>query len=230
MTKEKAQGWANHAMPSSIDKITVGAAIVRTGKTGRSEILLLKRAAHETYYPGVFEIPGGKVDDSDASIRDAVVREVHEETGLAITKIVNSLTPFVYTTEKQVGEGLRVQIIRRVAVQLSYLVEVEGDGDDFAVNEDEHSEADFVQELYLKELKAYKTPAVKESDAQGQVQTFNIPKTPTSPEEADLASSLQEYESMAVEVEGQEAASIDSPASKQSSWLVDEDEPAAAAH
>ncbi|RBQ73773.1 hypothetical protein VDGD_04428 [Verticillium dahliae] len=90
--------------------------------------------------------------------------------------------------------------------------------------------ADFVQELYLKELKAYKTPVVKESDAQGQVQTFNLPKTPASPEEADLASSLQEYESMAVEVEGQEVANAATPAAKQSSWLVDEDEPAAAAH
>ncbi|KAM0639529.1 hypothetical protein ACHAQF_006573 [Verticillium nonalfalfae] len=92
------------------------------------------------------------------------------------------------------------------------------------------SHPDFVQELYLKELKAYKTPVVKESDAQGQVQTFNLPKTPASPEEADLASSLQEYESMAVEVEGQEVADAATPAAKQSSWLVDEDEPAAAAH
>ncbi|KAM3500655.1 hypothetical protein MY10362_006216 [Beauveria mimosiformis] len=65
--------------------------------------------------------------------------------------------------------------------------------------------ADFVQELYLKELKAYKMPAVKESDSVGQVQTFAEPKTPKSPEEANLASSLQEYESMAVEIEGQDA-------------------------
>ncbi|EFX04814.1 mitochondrial f1f0 ATP synthase subunit [Grosmannia clavigera kw1407] len=64
--------------------------------------------------------------------------------------------------------------------------------------------ADFVQELYLKELKAYKVPAVKPEDAKGQVATFALPKTPASPEEADLASSLQEYETMAVEVEGQE--------------------------
>ena len=95
MAKENAQAWANYTMPSPINKITVGAAIFRTSKNGRSEILLLKRAAYETYYPGVFEIPGGKVDDSDTSIRSAVVREVHEETGLAITKVTNSLKPFV---------------------------------------------------------------------------------------------------------------------------------------
>ncbi|CAM1506971.1 Fc.00g066120.m01.CDS01 [Cosmosporella sp. VM-42] len=72
--------------------------------------------------------------------------------------------------------------------------------------------ADFVQELYLKELKAYKVPVVKASDADGQVQTFNEPKTPTSPEETDLASNLQEYETMAVEIEGQDANAASGPA------------------
>lgn len=84
--------------------------------------------------------------------------------------------------------------------------------------------ADFVQELYLKELKAYKTPAVKESDADGQVQIFNAPKTPASPEEADLAGSLKAYETMAVEIEGQDvAAQSGSGAAALPDWLETED-------
>lgn len=86
------------------------------------------------------------------------------------------------------------------------------------------STADFVQELYLKELKAYKAPALKANDAEGQVLTFNQPKTPKSPEEADLASSLQEYESMAVEVEGNEADAAGKPSAVVEDWLVDEEE------
>ncbi|KAI1107590.1 putative iron reductase domain protein [Jackrogersella minutella] len=88
--------------------------------------------------------------------------------------------------------------------------------------------ADFVQELYLKELKAYKPTPIKDSDAAGQVQTFSAPKAPKSPEEADLASSLKEYESMAVEVEGQSNSS--EPAVLED-WcpldevLADDDEP-----
>ncbi|KAH9438400.1 hypothetical protein MCOR02_002034 [Pyricularia oryzae] len=39
--------------------------------------------------------------------------------------------------------------------------------------------ADFVQELYLKELKAYKPTPIKESDSQGQVATFNLPQAPS---------------------------------------------------
>lgn len=87
------------------------------------------------------------------------------------------------------------------------------------------SAADFVQELYLKELKAYKMPPVKESDAEGQVQNFAMPKTPASPEETDLAGSLQEYESMAVEIEGQDAAAqTNEGAAALPDWLEAEEE------
>ncbi|KAK4116276.1 hypothetical protein N656DRAFT_774489 [Canariomyces notabilis] len=87
--------------------------------------------------------------------------------------------------------------------------------------------ADFVQELYLKELKAYKPTPIKDSDAVGQVATFSLPKAPKSPEEADLASSLKEYENMAVEVEGQEgadAAAGGKPAAVLEDWLEEEEE------
>ncbi|GJN68448.1 ATP synthase complex subunit H [Purpureocillium lilacinum] len=85
--------------------------------------------------------------------------------------------------------------------------------------------ADFVQELYLKELKAYKVPPVKESDAEGQVQTFAMPKTPASPEETDLAGNLKEYESMAVEIEGQDAsAQAGNAAPALQDWLEAEEE------
>ncbi|KIW19799.1 hypothetical protein PV08_00374 [Exophiala spinifera] len=65
---------------------------------------------------------------------------------------------------------------------------------------------DLVQDLYLKELKAYKPPPQKASDAEGQVQKFTPPPTPNSPEETNLASEMQDYESQAVEIEGQAAA------------------------
>jgi len=87
--------------------------------------------------------------------------------------------------------------------------------------------ADFVQELYLKELKAYKPAAIKDTDSVGQVATFSLPKAPKSPEESDLSSSLQEYEAMVVEVEGSEGAEAGKPAAVIEDWLVDEeDEPA----
>jgi F-type H+-transporting ATPase subunit h len=91
--------------------------------------------------------------------------------------------------------------------------------------------ADFVQELYLKELKAYKPTPTKESDAEGQVRPFTAPKTPASPEEADLASSLKEYESLSVDVEGSEAANATGAAPTLPDWFEEEpEEPAAHGH
>ncbi|KAF4124015.1 F-type H+-transporting ATPase subunit h [Geosmithia morbida] len=91
--------------------------------------------------------------------------------------------------------------------------------------------ADFVQELYLKELKSYKTPVVKASDADAHVKVFSAPQTPTSPEEADLAGSLKEYESMAVEIEGQDAsASVDGAQAEIPDWLETEDVEEGKAH
>ncbi|KAI0204756.1 ATP synthase H chain [Astrocystis sublimbata] len=90
--------------------------------------------------------------------------------------------------------------------------------------------ADFVQELYLKELKAYKPSPIKDNDSVGQVQTFSPPKTPKSPEEADLATSLKEYETMAVEVEGNEGATATSTPAAVEDWLVEEEEEEGGAH
>lgn len=57
----------------------------------------------------------------------------------------------------------------------------------------------------MKELKAYKAPAEKASDADGHVQKFNPPAAPKSPEDSNLASEMQDYENSTVEIEGQAA-------------------------
>jgi F-type H+-transporting ATPase subunit h len=66
-------------------------------------------------------------------------------------------------------------------------------------------EADMIQDMYLKELKAYKVPPMKASDAEGQVAKFSPPAAPKSPEEANLANEMKEYEDQVVEIEGQAA-------------------------
>jgi F-type H+-transporting ATPase subunit h len=79
-----------------------------------------------------------------------------------------------------------------------------------------------VQDLYLRELKAYKVPQVKANDAEGHVQKFTIPPTPTSPEESDIASELKSYETQAVDVEG--AAGEDGTVLPEEDWFEEEDE------
>ncbi|PGH18072.1 hypothetical protein AJ79_00699 [Helicocarpus griseus UAMH5409] len=89
-------------------------------------------------------------------------------------------------------------------------------------------QADLVQDLYLRELRAYKPPPTKPSDADAHVQKFNAPKPPPSPEEANMAADLKSYETQEVEVEGQ--ASSGEPAPVEEDWFEDEEDEAAAAH
>ncbi|EME41674.1 hypothetical protein DOTSEDRAFT_26812 [Dothistroma septosporum NZE10] len=67
-------------------------------------------------------------------------------------------------------------------------------------------QADLVQDMYLKELKAYKPQPLKANDAEGHVQKFAVPKAPQSPEEADLQNDLSAYEQQTPEVEGHSGA------------------------
>ncbi|KAB8071534.1 ATP synthase complex subunit H-domain-containing protein [Aspergillus leporis] len=89
-------------------------------------------------------------------------------------------------------------------------------------------QADPVQELYLRELRAFKPSPIKPGDAEAHVQKFSAPAAPKSPEEANLASELKSYESQEVEVEGQAASGEAAPA--EESWFEEEPEEEAAAH
>ncbi|KKK19245.1 hypothetical protein ARAM_005285 [Aspergillus rambellii] len=88
--------------------------------------------------------------------------------------------------------------------------------------------ADPVQDLYLRELRAYKPTPIKAGDAEAHVQKFSAPAAPQSPEEANLASDLGAYESQVVEVEGQ--AATGEPAPVEESWFEEEEEEAHPAH
>jgi 8-oxo-dGTP pyrophosphatase MutT (NUDIX family) len=45
-------------------------------------VLLTKRASGLKHHPGQIAFPGGKVDDTDADVTAAALREAHEEVGL----------------------------------------------------------------------------------------------------------------------------------------------------
>lgn len=53
-------------------------------------LLLIRRAIGEAAFPGYWEVPGGGVEapPTDATLLDAVVREVWEETGLKVTRLL----------------------------------------------------------------------------------------------------------------------------------------------
>ena len=80
---------------SSSKRIVVGALVVNR----RGEILILKRHKNEEVLPGVWELPGGKREAGE-STTDALLREVREETGLAVM-IIGPVSVFNYRVTKQ---------------------------------------------------------------------------------------------------------------------------------
>lgn len=62
------------------------------------KVLLLKRSADEDVLPGQWELPSGKKDDLE-DWRDALVREVLEETGLE-TEPIAPVDVYGYVVEK----------------------------------------------------------------------------------------------------------------------------------
>ncbi|KAL8954156.1 MAG: hypothetical protein Q9222_000040 [Ikaeria aurantiellina] len=81
---------------------------------------------------------------------------------------------------------------------------------------------DLLQDMYLKELRAYKPTPLKASDSEGHVQRFTAPKAPHSPEEGNIANELKAYEDQQVEMEGQ--ADSGEAGASESSWFEEEEE------
>ncbi len=49
-------------------------------KNEKGELLLLKRSGKNTYFKGLWQLPGGKVDFGE-NVQEAITREIKEETG-----------------------------------------------------------------------------------------------------------------------------------------------------
>lgn len=97
--------------PSRITNFCVGAAIFYN-----NYLLLVQRAAHSSY-PLHWELPGGGCEGSDASILEALKREVREDTGLLVEKVVGQILP---------AETFNTGWYRRMKVWLkvSFVIEV----------------------------------------------------------------------------------------------------------
>lgn len=120
------------------DKLVIGVAVFTQSDThSGTRLLIIRRAANEDYYPNCFEMPSGKVDDGE-TISQALKRELVEETGLTLIRVMAQLPEITYTTEKTVvNEGKEVHIVK-TACQLNFAIEASSD--QIRLNEVEHSE------------------------------------------------------------------------------------------
>lgn len=89
----------------------------------------------------MYEIPVGKVDDTDASIYAALAREVAGETQLTTTNVLLALPSIIFITPKTTRDlpSGQENLVKRNVIQLSCIISIEGYGMEFRVNKSEHS-------------------------------------------------------------------------------------------
>jgi 8-oxo-dGTP diphosphatase len=91
--------------------LCVGAVIV----DDEGRVFVHRRGPDRTLFPGCWDLPGGHVEPGEAPL-DALRREIEEETGWRLLRVVAELGETTWTGD----DGIR----RR---ELDYLVEVDGD-------------------------------------------------------------------------------------------------------
>ena len=98
----------------------------------------------------VFEIPGGHVEDDDASIFEAVKREVKEEAKLSVTRVVGQIESFSYASQKKVEKSAGEEVSERVSLQLNFVCMT--DKETYCVDPEAHSEGMWASKEEVKVL------------------------------------------------------------------------------
>lgn len=97
--------------------IFAGATPTSDAESPRPRILLLQRALTDSM-PGCWEGPGGAAEpEEDRTLLDGVVREVAEETGLHVSRVVELVTVDVWVHTRRNGDRIRI-------AKYSFIVEV----------------------------------------------------------------------------------------------------------
>jgi 8-oxo-dGTP pyrophosphatase MutT (NUDIX family) len=140
--------------PQGFTHVAVAAAVFH-----QDRLLLVQRAETDSY-PGHWELPGGSADPTDKSINESVARELFEETGLRMKRILTEILP---PTTFSTGWGKR----QKTWLKVSFLVEVTSES--MARVEHEMEKQGQSQELTRKDsVIAVDPPAIKLHDREHQ--------------------------------------------------------------
>jgi len=79
----------------NVTHFTTGVAVMQGDK-----LLVVHRVANDDTLAGEWELPGGGVDPGE-TIEQGAIRELEEETGLVVDKVLGTFEGFDYTTAKK---------------------------------------------------------------------------------------------------------------------------------
>lgn len=106
----------------TLDGLVVSALIFHPGtssaqSTSGRRLLLIQRAATDGF-PLKWECPGGGAESTDATILDSLCREVSEETGLKITKVLKKSDVLDEWITRQGGRWRKITFVVDVEAKL----------------------------------------------------------------------------------------------------------------
>ncbi|MFA5827860.1 MAG: NUDIX domain-containing protein [Candidatus Shapirobacteria bacterium] len=116
-------------------KVSVAGLLILNGKA-----LVVRRSGKETFLPGVYEIPGGKVEFGEKP-NQSIIREFQEEVNLKIKPLI-PFRVFDYISK----EG------KRQTIEIVYLVELDNDTANNLKLSDAHDKYEWVGKDYISEL------------------------------------------------------------------------------
>jgi len=124
-----------------VKKINVsGGVIIKKGKNGESQILLIQRASND-FYPLEYEIPRGKCDKGDSKdLIKCLKREIKEETGLDIIPI-RYIGKFEYIADRG----------KRRSIQYNYLCKMKDPNQEIKLSK-EHQDFRWINSMGEIEL------------------------------------------------------------------------------
>jgi 8-oxo-dGTP diphosphatase len=108
--KDTLISMLSKAIIDGVQQMCTGALIERP-----EGLMLVRRSSSETFLPGVYELPGGGMEEGE-DIIECLCREVLEETSIRVTEIDDVADSFDYTSDS--GKKVR---------QFNFLLRGEGE-------------------------------------------------------------------------------------------------------
>lgn len=104
------------------------------------KVLIIQRCSTNRYKPLMWDVPGGKKQTGE-SVLEGLQREVFEETGLKINRVIKPLSVFANTTQVPVRED----------VQIVFLCTVENCHEEVVLDKTEHQRYEWVNPENLRD-------------------------------------------------------------------------------
>ncbi len=115
-------------------QIVVSALIVRNG-----QIFVQRRSADRKLFPNGWDIVGGHLEEGE-TIKEALAREIYEETGWSLEEIITHILSFDW-----LGDGQEKR-------EFAFLVKVKGDLNNPKLEKDKHSAYLWIKESEIEIL------------------------------------------------------------------------------